>query len=99
VGISISQRYGSEDPHLHPDPYQNVTDPEEWYSGIILFCYTIKKTTSCSFCLLGTAFLVSTHSMVSVRKDESSFFVSRFSFVSFLVRKKISKFQNKINDN
>jgi hypothetical protein len=23
---SVSQRYGSEDPH--PDPYQNVTDPQ-----------------------------------------------------------------------
>jgi hypothetical protein len=28
---SISQRYGSEDPHPHPDPYQNVTDPGHWY--------------------------------------------------------------------
>jgi hypothetical protein len=22
--------YGSEDPDPHPDPYQNVTDPEHW---------------------------------------------------------------------
>ncbi len=27
---SISQRYGSEDPGPHPDPYQNVTDPQNW---------------------------------------------------------------------
>jgi hypothetical protein len=26
--VSISQRYGYEDPHPRPDPYQNVTDPE-----------------------------------------------------------------------
>jgi hypothetical protein len=25
---SVSQRYGFED--LHPDPYQNVIDPERW---------------------------------------------------------------------
>jgi hypothetical protein len=25
---SVRLRYGSEDPHPHPDPYQNVTDPE-----------------------------------------------------------------------
>ncbi len=25
---SVSQRYGSEDPDLHPDLYQNVTDPQ-----------------------------------------------------------------------
>ncbi len=25
---SVSQRYESEDPDLHLDPYQNVTDPE-----------------------------------------------------------------------
>jgi hypothetical protein len=24
---SVNQRYGSEDPHLHPDLYQNVTVP------------------------------------------------------------------------
>jgi hypothetical protein len=24
---SASQRYGSEDPNQHPDPYQTVTDP------------------------------------------------------------------------
>jgi hypothetical protein len=28
---SVSQRYGSEDPDPHPDPYQNVTDPQHWY--------------------------------------------------------------------
>jgi hypothetical protein len=34
---SASQKYGSEDPDLHPDPYQDVldpyqdvTDPEHW---------------------------------------------------------------------
>ncbi len=30
------QRYGSEDPYLHPDPYQNVTDPEHWSTGTLL---------------------------------------------------------------
>jgi hypothetical protein len=25
---SVNQRYGSEDPHPHPAPYQNVTVPE-----------------------------------------------------------------------
>ncbi len=25
---SVSQRYGSEDPDPHPDPYQNITDPQ-----------------------------------------------------------------------
>jgi hypothetical protein len=24
----VSQRHGYENPNLHPDPYQNVTDPE-----------------------------------------------------------------------
>ena len=32
---SVCQRYGSEDPH--PDPYQNVTDPELGY--LICKCY------------------------------------------------------------
>jgi hypothetical protein len=27
---SVSQRYESEDPDPHPDPYQNVKDPEHW---------------------------------------------------------------------
>ncbi len=27
---SASQRHGSEDPEPHPDPYQNVTDPQHW---------------------------------------------------------------------
>ncbi len=27
---SVSQRYGSEDQDQHPDPYQNVTDPQHW---------------------------------------------------------------------
>ncbi len=27
--VSVSQRYGSEDPHT--DPYQNVTDPQHWF--------------------------------------------------------------------
>ncbi len=26
----VSHQRGSEDPDLHPDPYQNVTDPEHW---------------------------------------------------------------------
>jgi hypothetical protein len=26
--MRIRQKYGTEDPDLHPDPYQNVTDPE-----------------------------------------------------------------------
>jgi len=26
-----SQRYRFEDPHLHPDPYQNVTHPEHYF--------------------------------------------------------------------
>jgi hypothetical protein len=25
---SVSQRYGSENPDLHPDPYHHVTDPK-----------------------------------------------------------------------
>ncbi len=29
--VSVSQRNGSEDPHL--DPYQHVTDPEHWVGG------------------------------------------------------------------
>jgi hypothetical protein len=27
---TVSQRFGSADPDAHPDPYQNVTDPEPW---------------------------------------------------------------------
>ncbi len=27
---SVSQRYGSEDPHLNPDLSQNATDPQNW---------------------------------------------------------------------
>ncbi len=27
---SVRQRYGSEDPDPHTDPYQNVTDPQHW---------------------------------------------------------------------
>jgi hypothetical protein len=27
----VSQRFGSGDPDPHPDPYQNVTDPEHWF--------------------------------------------------------------------
>jgi hypothetical protein len=30
---SVNQRYGSEDPH--PDPYQNVTDPQNWYGSYV----------------------------------------------------------------
>jgi hypothetical protein len=29
---SVTQRYGSEDPHPHPDPYQNATDPQHCLS-------------------------------------------------------------------
>jgi hypothetical protein len=32
---SVRQRYGSEDPH--PDPYQNVTDPQHWLKQTDLF--------------------------------------------------------------
>jgi hypothetical protein len=28
---SVSQSYGSEDPDQHPDPYQNVTDPQHCF--------------------------------------------------------------------
>ncbi len=32
IGIRIRyQRYGSEDPDPHPDPYQNVTEPQHWF--------------------------------------------------------------------
>jgi hypothetical protein len=27
---SVSQRYGSVDPDLDPDPHQNVMDPQHW---------------------------------------------------------------------
>jgi hypothetical protein len=27
---STSQRYGSADPDLHPDPHQNFMDPQHW---------------------------------------------------------------------
>jgi hypothetical protein len=30
---SVSQRYGSEDLDPHPDPYQNVTDPERCFQN------------------------------------------------------------------
>jgi hypothetical protein len=33
---SISQRYGSEDPGPHPDPYRNVSKPENGFLGYIL---------------------------------------------------------------
>ncbi len=33
---SVSQRYGSEDPGPHPDPYQNVSNPENGFLGYIL---------------------------------------------------------------
>jgi hypothetical protein len=29
IAGSVSPRYGSTDPH--PDPYYNVTDPENWH--------------------------------------------------------------------
>ncbi len=35
---SVSQRYGSEDPNPHPDPYQNVTDPEHWTLAVPQYC-------------------------------------------------------------
>jgi hypothetical protein len=28
--VCFSQRYGFEDPDPHPDPNQNVTDPQHW---------------------------------------------------------------------
>ncbi len=31
---SVSQKYGSEDPHPHPDLYQKVTDPEHWINVV-----------------------------------------------------------------
>jgi hypothetical protein len=32
IGIRIRyQRYGYEDPDTHPDPYQNVTEPQHWF--------------------------------------------------------------------
>jgi hypothetical protein len=33
ASVSVCQRYGSEDPH--PDPYQNVTDPQHWLKGYV----------------------------------------------------------------
>jgi hypothetical protein len=33
---SVSQRYGSVDPHPHPDPFQNVTNPEHCHEDDIL---------------------------------------------------------------
>jgi hypothetical protein len=34
---SVNQRYGSEDPDSHPDPYQYVTDPEHWKKPLHFF--------------------------------------------------------------
>jgi hypothetical protein len=36
---SVSQRYGSEDPDSHPDPYQNVTDPQHWLLDRLIQCF------------------------------------------------------------
>jgi hypothetical protein len=33
---SISQRHGSADPDLHPDPQQNVMDPQHWLQIIAI---------------------------------------------------------------
>ncbi len=34
---SVSQRYGSEDPDPHTDPYKNVMDPEHWFKRLVMF--------------------------------------------------------------
>jgi hypothetical protein len=36
---SVNQRYGSEDPH--PDPYQNVTDPEHCFLVMKTYCHEL----------------------------------------------------------
>jgi hypothetical protein len=41
---SVSHRYGSEDTDLHPDPYQNVTDPQH-----CLYLY-ILNALNCVLC-------------------------------------------------
>ncbi len=33
TGSLVTQRYGSEDPHPQPDPYQNVTDPQHFWKN------------------------------------------------------------------
>ncbi len=37
VSGSVSERFGSEDPH--PDPYQKVTDPEHWFHSLFYYEY------------------------------------------------------------
>jgi hypothetical protein len=46
-----SQRYGSEDPHLHPDLYKNVTDPKHCFSHrFVFFFYCFKAKQSNNVC-------------------------------------------------
>ncbi len=41
---SVSQRYGSEDPH--PDPYQNVMDPQLWFGSCVCVCLMVNRVES-----------------------------------------------------